>query len=397
VVSRTRTLLALLKWRLLARAGTGRGAELLETRERLVEKSQALKRVRRQITRKDRELAELRTKLIQAQSVERLVGASGAVMPVFFVVGRARSGTTWLRTILNSHPDILCWGEGRFFERSFRWEDYERSQLTNIPPVSLYGAVSESEYLRAWISRSVWTRGGDMDRHLADLTRVAIDLFLARRLSQTNKRIVGDKTPFGGTEAVGEIAEIYPEAKVIHIVRDGRDAAVSMIHHMWSNAKNEGGIYELEPEELERREAYRKTSVVPLAESLFTQERLASIAAGWNAEVGRAVEDGPALLGDNYVEVRYEDLLERPMAEIRRLLEFLDADASEATVERLVENTGFERSSNRKRGLEDSYSRFRKGITGDWKNVFTDEDKRIFKKVAGDLLIKLGYEEDENW
>ncbi len=40
---------------------------------------------------------------------------------------------------------------------------------------------------------------------------------------------------------------------------------------------------------------------------------------------------------------------------------------------------------------------FRSGKTGEWKKYFTDEHKRIFKDVAGDLLIKLGYEEDGDW
>ncbi len=40
---------------------------------------------------------------------------------------------------------------------------------------------------------------------------------------------------------------------------------------------------------------------------------------------------------------------------------------------------------------------FRSGKTGEWKNHFTDEHKKIFKDVAGDLLIKLGYEKDNDW
>jgi sulfotransferase family protein len=166
---------------------------------------------------------------------------------------------------------------------------------------------------------------------------------------------------------------------------------------MWNYAKDKGGIYDLEPEELKRRDAYRSGSPVALAEGLFTRERLTSLASDWSSGVGRAIEDGPALLGDNYTEVRYEDLLEQPLEEVRRLLEFLGAGADERTVERLVEKSGFERKSDRERGQEDSSSRLRKGIAGDWKNVFTAEDKRIFKEVAGDLLIRLGYEKDSNW
>jgi LPS sulfotransferase NodH len=368
-----------------------------ELEAQITEKNETLQKVRRQLAQRDRKLAELRSELARARAAGQSSGLAGGGMPVFFVVGRARSGTTWLRSILNAHPEILCRGEGRFFERSFRREDFEQWRLENIPPSSLYGAILESKYLRAWIDRSVWAGDGDVDRHLADLTRLAIDHFLAQRLSETNKRIVGDKTPFVSAEFVEEIRAIYPEARVIHIIRDGRDVAVSMIHHMWNYSKNEGGIYDLEPEELTKRDAYREGSLTPPAESLFTKERLIRIATDWSAEVGRVIEDGPALLGSNYTEVRYEHLLERPVEEVRHLLDFLGTDASEATATRCVDMVSFERGSSRKRGQEDSSSRSRKGIVGDWENVFTEEDKSGFKAVAGDWLIKLGYEKSNDW
>ena len=40
---------------------------------------------------------------------------------------------------------------------------------------------------------------------------------------------------------------------------------------------------------------------------------------------------------------------------------------------------------------------FRSGKTGEWKKHFTGEHKKLFKDVAGDLLVKLGYEKDNNW
>jgi hypothetical protein len=363
----------------------------------VAEEIERLQRTRRWVPEGNQELARLRTGLAQARTSRHLPDAFSGNMPVFFIVGRARSGTTWLRSTLNAHPEILCWGEGRFFERSFKRKDIEQSKLGNIAPNSLYGAILESTDLKAWIDRSVWSTGKDTNDHLNDLARLAIDHFFAEQLSKTDKRIVGDKTPFVRAEVLEEISVVYPEAKVVHIIRDGRDAAVSMIHHMWNYAKSEGGIYGLEAEELEKRQAYRAGSLVPPSESLFTKRRLACIALDWSTEVGKAVEAGPALLGDNYTEVRYEELLERPVEEVRRLLEFLGADSSEGVASRCVEKTGFERKSDRKRGQEDSASRSRKGVAGDWRNVFTDEDKRVFKEVAGGLLIELGYEEDYSW
>jgi hypothetical protein len=48
-------------------------------------------------------------------------------------------------------------------------------------------------------------------------------------------------------------------------------------------------------------------------------------------------------------------------------------------------------------GQEDPTSRSRKGVVGDWENVFAGEDKRAFKAIAGDLLITLGYEKSNDW
>jgi hypothetical protein len=104
------------------------------------------------------------------------------------------------------------------------------------------------------------------------------------------------------------------------------------------------------------------------------------------------------MLGDNYTEVRYEDLLKRPEQELERLLGFLGVDAGKDAVRRCVRSASFEKlSKGRKRGREDATSFFRKGVAGDWREVFTERDKHIFKQEAGDLLVKLGYEEDHDW
>lgn len=363
-----------------------------EAEIKLAEKNEMLQNLRRQVARKDRELARLQKELAQTSG-----SPSDSSVPTFFIMGRARSGTTWLRSLLNAHPEIMCWGEGRFFERSFERKDYKEWQLKNIAPVSLYGALLKAEHLRAWMDRSVWASGKDVEEHLDNLTRLAVEYFLTEQLSQTGARIVGDKTPYVRAEVFEEIGSILPDAKVIHIIRDGRDAAVSAMHLMWSHPKSEGGVWDLEAEELEKRAAYRNGTLIAPAESLFTESRLASLATEWSSEVGKAVEDGPTFLKNNYAAVYYEDLLERPVEEMQRLLRFLGASSGRKRVERCVEAVQFERKTSRKRGEEDSTSRFRKGISGDWKNVFTERDKSIYKEVAGDLLVQLGYEKDYSW
>ena len=176
---------------------------------------------------------------------------------VFFVVGHGKSGTTWVARLLGSHPDVLCLWEGRFFGREWHREDLGEVEA-RVPPRTLSGAIANSGDLRLWAERSVWARRGDPDEHLRNLTRLALDYFLDQRLAGTDKKIVGDKTPFlPGAHTVREIHDIYPEAKVIHVIRDGRDAEVSWMHHRWNRSRDQGGIQVLRPGEAERREAYR--------------------------------------------------------------------------------------------------------------------------------------------
>ena len=197
-----------------------------------------------------------------------------------------------------------------------------------------------------------------------------------------------------------EINAIFPEAKVVHIIRDGRDVAVSRMHHDWNRQRpaEEGGL--LTPEDLDKRDRYRQgpEDFLRSGESIFIEQRLARLATLWNSNVGPALRDGPAILGGKYLEVRYEDLLGKPEKEAARVFRFLGVQEDEKIVGRCVEKTSFEkRAGGRERGQEDSTSAVRKGVAGDWKNVFTGRDRTIYKEIAGDLLVRLGYENDEGW
>jgi hypothetical protein len=323
----------------------------------------------------------------------------GSNTPVFFVTGLGKSGTSWLMRTLDGHPEILCKGEGRFFAADWRRANFD-PENTQALASSLYYALLHSEYLRLWVERSVWAREGEAAGHLDNLTRLATEHFLAGQLRETNKTLVGDKSPLLNADFIQEVSRIYPEARVIHIIRDGRDQAVSMLHHVWNRSTDQGGVQTLKPGEFQRREIYRKDpkKLLQTGEGMFTEERLRGAARSWNARVGKTAQDGPVLLGPNYTEVRYEDLLERPNEEVGRLAGFLGADTSEKAVQQAVGSASFEKlSKGRERGKEDTSSFYRKGVAGDWNNYFTERDKEIYKEEAGKLLIRLGYERDLDW
>jgi hypothetical protein len=170
-------------------------------------------------------------------------GPTDEVVPMFFLTGRSKSGTSWLMRIFNSHPEILCRGEGKFFG-----EDKANA---------LHGALARSKELRRWLGHNPWTLR-DQDPNLEDIVANTISYLMQEKLRKTKKRIVGDKSPFTAPGVVGEIASICPDAKVVHIVRDGRDVAVSSVHHQWNNATDQGGRRKLSREKVAKREAYRE-------------------------------------------------------------------------------------------------------------------------------------------
>jgi hypothetical protein len=354
-------------------------------------RSRLSRRTRGRIAIKDAEIAALRRELVRTRGEEAKPSLGDT--PVFFVVGQQKSGTTWLMRMLGSHPEILCKGEGRFFGKSWRQESVKQTDPKR-PPSSLYNAILDAEYLRLWIERSVWSRGEAADEHVGNLLRMMIGYFLVGELLKTGKRMVGDKSPLLTPDTIKEISGVYPEARVIHIIRDGRDAAVSAVHHSWNFGKQQNARISA------KREAYHEDAggLREARESLFAANSLRRMAAEWEARVGRTIEDGPALLGANYTEVRYEDLLVRPEEEMTRLLGFLGAETGEETVRHCVNSASFEKlSKGRRRDEEDVTSFFRKGVAGDWKNVFTERDRKVFKKEAGRLLVRLGYEENDHW
>ena len=89
--------------------------------------------------------------------------------------------------------------------------------------------------------------------------------------------------------------------------------------------------------------------------------------------------------------VHFEDLINDRAAALNRIIDhFLASVPLEAPRQLIFES--LESSINPSRSPT-----FRSGKTGEWKKHFTEEHKKIFKNVTGDLLIRLGYEKEDNW
>jgi hypothetical protein len=96
--------------------------------------------------------------------------------------------------------------------------------------------------------------------------------------------------------------------------------------------------------------------------------------------------------------IRYEDLLDNTLQTMVKAINILSYNTPDNNfLEKIIKNYSFERQTGRKRGSESVNSFLRKGVAGDWDNHFTREASEIFNHYAGHTLIKLGYENDNNW
>jgi len=94
--------------------------------------------------------------------------------------------------------------------------------------------------------------------------------------------------------------------------------------------------------------------------------------------------------------IRYEDLLRDTHSTFRKILDFLSLKCSEDEINRIVEQNSFKNITGRKSGEEDTKSFFRKGVSGEWKEIFSEEQKKKCSKIGDEVLALFGYESTIN-
>ncbi len=306
----------------------------------------------------------------------------------FIVVGRGKSGTTWLGRILRSHPQVFMLGERKLVEKNGAY-----------PPIMRH--LLDEDTMAAWGGQTSFRVLLEPGRMGPELWRLVDDYLIAAVLAATGTdpaglTHLGDKLallhPEDATAILTNAEWAYPGYRAIHIVRDGRDVAVSGLFHVYRSRVVEGG----------ETDSILKTRVERVlageSERLFTDEHLTVRAKSW-AEVTTVIDDllSPGL-GERYLLLRYEDLLADTRASIERIFDFLGVGHDPDLVAKIMERTSFKRmSGGRQAGQQDVSSGRRKGQAGDWVNYFTPRDRALFAAAAQPALERFGYERDAGW
>ena len=263
-----------------------------------------------------------------------------------FIVGCPRSGTGLLRNLLRSHPLLAFPTESHFIPKLYRAYGDPRNER-------------EARTLAAVILKTVWVQRWEINLpasafgHFRSYRAVVSRLFEDWKQREGKTRW-GDKTPQYVSE-IPTLLEIFPSSKIIHIYRDGRDAALS-----WVRAP-------------------------------FGPENIYVAAQEWRRFVNAGRRVGVKLSPETYLEVRYETLLAEPEATMMCICEFINEPYSRKVLKPNLLRANRHSVFWHPHRMRVSETEVVRSNSGMWRNAMRVSDQVIFESVAGDLLRELGY------
>jgi len=276
-----------------------------------------------------------------------------ANQPVF-IIGAGRSGTTLLRSMLVASGQIAIPPETQIIHklparfqvrRGLGWEGLVKSLIPEF---------ESHKHFYLWKSNlaSAYTNAMKLpknERSLAKLIDVIYKTYAAEQFPEAT--FWGDQSPIH-TFFLPNILSIFPNAKFVHLIRDGRDVVASLI-----KMNGDASLYE---------------SIYRWKESIFRVKKMR-----------RKIKDV------NYLEVKYEELVSDPETALRKVSDFIGIAYSNTMLdywklESTVENKVYEHHHNLQKPV------FTSSI-GAWKTRLTDEQQRITSHELSGLLSELGY------
>ncbi|HET7629638.1 MAG TPA: sulfotransferase [Bacillales bacterium] len=260
-----------------------------------------------------------------------------------FIGGAGRSGTTLLRVMLNAHPH-LCSG----------------------PEFKLLPAVANL-YQQTLVQQDIMKAYSLERSDISASFALLVERFFEKFRVQSNASRVVEKTPHN-VLIMNELGDMFPKAKFIHVIRDGRDVVNSLRKMNWTGIDGN---------------------------KLWYVEDVLNAATYWVQVVSKALQDAESpQLKDRVKVVRYEELVDEPMKTMQQVLAFLDEPWSDDVLNHTRVKRGYEPEESSTVQVNE---KIHKRATGKWVNEFTRDDLSAFEHVAGHLLVQLGYEPNHEW
>jgi hypothetical protein len=272
--------------------------------------------------------------------------------PPFFIVACDRSGTTMLRLILDRSPDVAVPTESMILVDFAAHADDALSGDAEFD--RLARAVWRHPKVREWaLPGDPPVRAG---RSGAEAYRAALEAPFTAYAALHGKPRWADKTPY----YVGEldlVKRIFPEARIVNLVRDGRDVALSLLR-------------------------------VP-----FGPSNVWAAARQWRAAVD-AGDAAQARYGGDVLTIRYEDLVSDPEPVVRRICAFCEI-AFRPEMLAIEESATGRLAAGQEAWFTELYAGIGTRSVGKWRTEMTPAQQATFAAGAGEALRRHGYEVPE--
>jgi len=275
---------------------------------------------------------------------------------VVWIFCTARSGSTWMRSMLDDLVDGEVWEEpkvGRLFG-----EFYSRAKPTQL---------GRTNYVLGEPTREAWTGA---------LRDFVLRTAWASHPSVTPERYLIVKEP-GGAVGAPLLMAALPESRMVLLVRDPRDFAASVL-----DATMKGGWMQEGMDEWARRDLESEKDVQRYLRALSRQyvRQMGNGKRAFDAHDGRKIM------------VRYDDLRTRTLGTMRNLCAALELPVTEQKLAQVVDKHSFENIPQRERGEGKFY---RKATSGGWKDDLTPEQAKIVEDITAPLINELVWSEAE--
>ncbi len=270
--------------------------------------------------------------------------------PYVFIVGCPRSGTTLLQRMVNAHPQIAITPESHWIPRLFE----KRRGLTPegmVTPELIPHLLENPRFTRLQVS------GEELEALLGSGQPASYSSFVTAILDlygkSHGKTLVGDKTP-GYVRRIKTLHLLWPTARFVHLIRDGRDVFLSTMHRALKNPKP--GVFDT-----------------------WEEDPATTVALWWELNVRSGRQAGDSLGPKLYYEICYESLVSNPKEECTALCAFLGLPYDEAMLR-------FHEGQTTPRAARPVTPGLR-----DWRSQMPAGDVERFEAAAGELLDELGY------
>jgi len=286
----------------------------------------------------------------------------------FFIIGNPRSGTSLLRLMLTCHSEIMIPPECAFlvwwYEKYKNWNDENQDELLE----SFIKDLAQSKKIEFWELDFVLLKEYLSQRNISDYASLSdmVYSFYIEMKSSSKVKYWGDKNNYY-VKHIDLLNQLFPDAKFIQIIRDGRDVA--------SSYKNMGQI----------------KSDSKYAPNLPSE--ISEIAAEWagNNEMIYTSFQKEGLI-DKTITVRYEDLVMHPEKSLKRLCDFLLIEFEDGMLNYHSENrNSFLEPKDFLAWKQKTFQKIDSKAVGKYKTHFSKSEIESFEQIAKSTLEKYNY------